>query len=96
MASCATTWSMSSLRSALPSVQRPHHNRPPSIGFSVGSSFTSPSSFCLRTSLPKSEPKALRSFIGLAPLNPLLSLTSEGTHTFPSRIYQLWPWFHHY
>ncbi|THG18902.1 hypothetical protein TEA_022349 [Camellia sinensis var. sinensis] len=73
MASRATTWSMSSLRSALPSVQRPHHHHhhcPPSIGFSVGSSFTSPSSSRLRISLPKSEPKAHRSFLGLAPLTP--------------------------
>ncbi|CAL5427184.1 unnamed protein product [Camellia sinensis] len=85
MASCATTWSMSSLRSALPSVQRPHHHHhhcPPSIGFSVGSSFVSPSSSRLRISLPKSEPKALRSFLGFAPLIPLLSLSSEEFTSF--------------
>ncbi|XP_058198287.1 large ribosomal subunit protein bL17c [Rhododendron vialii] len=61
--SSTTTWSMSSLRSSLPSsssytVQPPRHLP----------------SHRLRISLP--EPNPIPSFLGLAPLNPLLSLTS--------------------
>ncbi|KAH7837990.1 hypothetical protein Vadar_020571 [Vaccinium darrowii] len=69
-----TTWSMSSLRSSLPSssfhsVRRPRHF--PSIGS------TSTSSPRIRISLP--EPNPIPSFLGLAPLNPLLSLSEEFT-----------------
>uniref|UniRef100_A0A5B7BEF2 Large ribosomal subunit protein bL17c n=1 Tax=Davidia involucrata TaxID=16924 RepID=A0A5B7BEF2_DAVIN len=80
--SANTTWSMSSLRSALPSLTPSIHRSPtPSIRFSVSPpSFPSPCSSRLRLSQPK--PKPLRSFLGLAPLHPLLSLTSEEFTSF--------------
>ncbi|XP_052200314.1 50S ribosomal protein L17, chloroplastic [Diospyros lotus] len=76
MAACAsTTWSMSSLRSALPSVQLQRPLQLPSIGFSIASS-----SSRLRISLPK--PKSLGCFVGLAPLHPLLPLASQEFTSF--------------
>ncbi|XAR60847.1 hypothetical protein NMG60_11034371 [Bertholletia excelsa] len=76
-----STWNMSSLRSALPAStpcrQRPHHL--PSVGFVIGSSSTSSPSR-LRLSLTK--PESIRSFVGLAPQHPLLSLSSEESTSF--------------
>ncbi|XP_059626350.1 large ribosomal subunit protein bL17c [Cornus florida] len=71
--SANTTWSMSSLRSALPSVPK----NPPSVRFSVVPSL--PSS---RLILSQPKPTSLGSFVGLAPFNPLLSLISEGFTSF--------------
>ncbi|KAJ0979161.1 hypothetical protein J5N97_014635 [Dioscorea zingiberensis] len=64
-------WSMTSLRSSLPSIPT---LRIPSLRFSVPSSF--PSSSRLRSS--RKEHKLLRSFNGLAPETPLLSMGSYG------------------
>ncbi|PSR86254.1 50S ribosomal protein [Actinidia chinensis var. chinensis] len=81
MAMCAnTTWSMSSLRSALP---RPNPmvqstRRPPSVGFSVGRPFTSPSSSRLRISFCKPQ-QPLHSFLSF---NPLLSFGSQEFTSF--------------
>ncbi|KAL3850508.1 hypothetical protein ACJIZ3_012390 [Penstemon smallii] len=58
----ASTWNFSTLRAALPSPSGP------SCCFPNG-----PSPSRLRLSQPKSGPKFLNSFVGLAPLNPLLS-----------------------
>lgn len=78
MAACAAsstafaTWNMSSLKAALPSVST---QTTPSVRFSIGSS--SPSGFRLSsTRNPSCRP--LQSFVGLAPLHPLLSLFSPG------------------
>ncbi|KAI5679833.1 hypothetical protein M9H77_01060 [Catharanthus roseus] len=65
------TWSMSSLKAALPSV--PTQNPP--LRFSIGSSQTR-----FRVSNPSSRP--LQSFVGLAPLHPLLSLSSQDSTSF--------------
>lgn len=71
--SSTATWSMSSLRQALPTsssyaVQRPTRHFP---------------SQRLRISLPETNP--IPSFLGLAPLNPILSFTSLGNiHLFPT------------
>ncbi|XP_010922828.1 large ribosomal subunit protein bL17c [Elaeis guineensis] len=66
----ASRWSMASLRSALPSVPT---SRVPSLHFPAHSPF--PSSSRLRSGL--GETKCMRSFSGLAPMTPLLSLSSE-------------------
>lgn len=66
----STTWSMSCLKSALPSIQ-PISNS--SLRFSSGSS---PSR--IRICKPKSSSTIIQSFEGLAPLHPLLSLFSQG------------------
>ncbi|CAK9134895.1 unnamed protein product [Ilex paraguariensis] len=71
---CACTWSMLSLRSALPSVHTPPTL---SIHLSAGLAFPSSSSSCLRPSRPKPNPMPLHSFVGLAPLHSLLSITSQ-------------------
>ncbi|KAA8550480.1 hypothetical protein F0562_002164 [Nyssa sinensis] len=79
--SANTTWSMSSLRSALPSSSPSvRRSQSPSIRFCASSSFPSPSSSRLR--LSQTKPKALRSFVGLAPLHPLISLSSEEFTSF--------------
>lgn len=70
-------WSMSSLKSALPSV--PVQRTPP-LHFSIGSS---PARLRVAT-MRNSGPGLLQSFVGLAPLNPLLSLSSLGTVHFLS------------
>ncbi|MCD7468738.1 60S ribosomal protein L17 [Datura stramonium] len=73
MASASTsTWSMSCLKSALPSIQ-PISNH--SVRLSSGPSSQSR----LRICKPKSS---LQSFVGLAPLHPLLSLSSQDSASF--------------
>ncbi|KAG8371607.1 hypothetical protein BUALT_Bualt13G0105900 [Buddleja alternifolia] len=67
MASASSTWNLSTLRAALPSI-----NSTPSVCFPNGSS---PSR--VRLSRPKSGPRPLKSFVGLAPFHPLLSLSSD-------------------
>ncbi|WMV36060.1 hypothetical protein MTR67_029445 [Solanum verrucosum] len=66
----SATWSMSCLKSALPSIQ-PISNS--SLRFSSGSSPCR-----LRICKPKSTSIIIQSFVGLAPLHPLLSLFSQG------------------
>ncbi|EHA8590876.1 50S ribosomal protein L17, chloroplastic [Cocos nucifera] len=66
----ASPWSMASLRSALPSVPT---SRVPSLRFPAHSPFRS--SPRLQSGL--GEAKCLRSFSGLAPMTPLLSISSE-------------------
>ncbi|XP_047322363.1 50S ribosomal protein L17, chloroplastic [Impatiens glandulifera] len=82
----SSTWSMASLRSALPTSPSLSINSsisPPSIRFSTPSTVSSSYSHH-RTSIMKST--HLRSFVGLTPFQPLLSLGSEGLdngcHTF--------------
>lgn len=70
MASASTTWSMSCLKSALPSIQPISSS---SLRFSCG-----PSPSRLRICKPKSSSRLLHSFVGLAPLHQLLSLSSPG------------------
>ncbi|KAK4720122.1 hypothetical protein R3W88_018460 [Solanum pinnatisectum] len=70
----SATWSMSCLKSALPSIQ-PISNS--SLRFSSGSS---PSR--LRICKPKSTSTIIQSFVGLAPLHPLLSLFSQDSTSF--------------
>ncbi|KAJ9565176.1 hypothetical protein OSB04_001142 [Centaurea solstitialis] len=65
MASVTTTWSMSSLKSSLPSISKSNP--------SIRCSFRPPNATRFR---PNSKP-VLGSFLGLAPLHPLLSLTSD-------------------
>ncbi|CDP04017.1 unnamed protein product [Coffea canephora] len=69
------TWSISSLKSVLPSV--PVQRTPP-LHFSIGSS---PTRLRVAT-LRNSSPGLLQSFVGLAPLNPLLSLSSLDSFGF--------------
>ncbi|KAI3461749.1 hypothetical protein Pfo_018412 [Paulownia fortunei] len=68
------TWSLSSLRAALPSISASPSG--PSVCFP-----NRPSPSRLRLSRPKSGPKPLNSFVGLAPLHPLLSLSSAQDST---------------
>ncbi|CAN4098646.1 unnamed protein product [Withania somnifera] len=72
----SATWSMSCLKSALPSIQ-PISNS--SIRLSSGSS---PSR--LKISKPKSSSRIILSYVGLAPLHPLLSLQDSTSfeHSF--------------
>ncbi|KAJ8527143.1 hypothetical protein K7X08_029620 [Anisodus acutangulus] len=70
---CAT-WSMSCLKSTLPSI-KPISNS--SLRFSCG-----PNSSRLRICKPKSSSRLLQSFVGLAPLHPLLSLCSQDSTSF--------------
>ncbi|KAJ8559422.1 hypothetical protein K7X08_003480 [Anisodus acutangulus] len=72
--SVSTTWSMSCLKSALPSIQQISN---PSLRFSCG-----PSPYRLRICKPKSSSRILQSFVGLAPLHPLLSLSSQDSTSF--------------
>ncbi|XP_009631246.1 large ribosomal subunit protein bL17c-like [Nicotiana tabacum] len=74
MASASTTWSMSCLKSSLPSIQ-PISNS--SLRFSCG-----PSPSRLRICKPKSSSRLLHSFVGLAPLHQLLSLSSPDSTSF--------------
>ncbi|NP_001313010.1 large ribosomal subunit protein bL17c [Nicotiana tabacum] len=74
MASASTTWSMSCLKSALPSIQPISSS---SLRFSCG-----PSPSRLRICKPKSSSRLLHSFVGLAPLHPLLSLSSQDSTSF--------------
>ncbi|KAK3039860.1 hypothetical protein RJ639_028253 [Escallonia herrerae] len=74
-----TTWSMSALQSALPSVKVA---RTPSARLSAGSAFPSPSSSRVKLTQLKPSLKSLRSFSGLAPLHPLLSLSSQESSDF--------------
>ncbi|KAL2239606.1 50S ribosomal protein L17, chloroplastic [Sesamum indicum] len=71
-----STWNLSSLRASLPSISA--HPSGPSGYFRNGSH---PSG--LRLSRPKSGPRPLNSFVGLAPLNPLINLSSaQGSTSF--------------
>ncbi|KAM7496328.1 hypothetical protein LguiA_020742 [Lonicera macranthoides] len=80
---CATTttWSMSSLKLALPSLNT--SSQPPPIRLSISSS-SLPSSSSTRLSYSpfKPNPESIRSFVGLAPLNPLLSLNPQESSSF--------------
>ncbi|KAL3517929.1 hypothetical protein ACH5RR_020518 [Cinchona calisaya] len=67
------TWSMSSIKSALPPV--------PSLRLSIGSS-QSRLSLRVSTNPRKHSPGNLQSFVGLAPLNSLLSLSSLDSSSF--------------
>ncbi|KAK4376154.1 hypothetical protein RND71_006831 [Anisodus tanguticus] len=72
--SVSTTWSMSCLKSALPSIQQILN---PSLRFSCA-----PSPYRLRICKPKSSSRILQSFVGLTPLHPLLSLSSQDSTSF--------------
>lgn len=74
--SATTTWSMSSLKSALPSISA--SQTPPTARFSTGS----PSSSRLKISHFKPSPRLVSSFLGLQPLDPLLSLTCPEFNNF--------------
>ncbi|KAL2557554.1 50S ribosomal protein L17 [Forsythia ovata] len=67
--SASATWNMTPLRSALPSIHAP--SSASSVRFSTGTS-----SSRLKLSRPKPSSKILHSFVGLAPIHPLLSLAS--------------------
>ncbi|CAN4101132.1 unnamed protein product [Withania somnifera] len=73
----SATWSMSCLKSALPSIQKPISNS--SLRFS---SVSSPSR--LKICKPKSCSRIIQSYVGLAPLHPLLTLqdSSSFEHSF--------------
>ncbi|KAF3644784.1 50S ribosomal protein L17, chloroplastic [Capsicum chacoense] len=76
MASVSTsTWNMSCLKSALPSIQ-PIFNSC-SLRVSCGSSPPR-----LRICKTKSSTRIVQSFVGLAPLHPLLSLSSQDSRSF--------------
>ncbi|KAL4558465.1 hypothetical protein LXL04_036665 [Taraxacum kok-saghyz] len=75
MASATTTWSMSSLKSSLPSISSSSSSNPHS---SVRCSFRPPT---FTRSKPNSKP-LFGSFLGLAPLHPLLNLSSSGNNGF--------------
>lgn len=82
-ATACATWSMSSLKAALPSV--PIQTLPSSLHFSIGKG--SPSQSCVKVStLTKPSPIPLQSFVGLAPFNPLLSFFSQGKCAHSLRI----------
>ncbi|CAI9768499.1 unnamed protein product [Fraxinus pennsylvanica] len=68
--SASATWNMSSLRSAIPPI---HARSASSVHLSTG-----PSSSRLKFS----SSKLLHSFVGLAPLHPLLSLSSPDSTSF--------------
>ncbi|XP_076940113.1 large ribosomal subunit protein bL17c-like [Bidens hawaiensis] len=69
MASATTTWSMSSLKSSLPSISS-------STSSSTRCSFRPPNSTRFRPNNNNNSKPVFGSFLGLAPLNPLPTLTS--------------------
>ena len=75
MASVTTTWSMSSLKSSLPSISTPNSSNPCS---SIRCSFRPSNANRFRSNLKP----VFGSFLGLAPLHPLLNLTSPGNNGF--------------
>ncbi|OVA17158.1 Ribosomal protein L17 [Macleaya cordata] len=79
----SSTWSMASLRSALPSTlpSPPSSYSIPSLHFPISASFPSPSSH-LKLSSPQKPKIILPSFTGLSPLNPLLSIGSQEYTSF--------------